>query len=143
MHALFAIPDPTNVIVWLGFAGGGSSDYVQYMSSSGAWITRKNQGSNIDNTLLTTGLSAGDFVSGTRYKVSWTRPSATTTSVHIATAPWNSTTWTTIYNNTVTHTSFQGGYGQVQPHIGVTVESGTTAKSMIVDYVGIEFTNQR
>jgi hypothetical protein len=143
MHALFAIPDPTNASFFMGFAGGGSTDHVYYIGTSGAWITRKNQGSNIDNTLLTTGLSGGDFTSGTRYKVSWSRPSTTTTSVHIATAPWNIATWTTIYNNTVTHTSWNGGWGQIQPHIGIIVDSGTTGKSIIVDYVGIEFTTQR
>jgi hypothetical protein len=143
MHALFAIPDPTNASFFMGFTGGGSTDYVQYIGLSGAWITRKNQGSNIDNTLLTTGLSGGDFTSGTRYKVSWSRPSTTTTSVHIATAPWNIATWTTIYNNTVTHTSWNGGSGQIQPYIGIIVDRGTTGKSIIIDYVGIEFTTQR
>jgi len=144
MHSLFAIPDPTNITFFMGFAGGGSTDYIQYTPASGGWLTKKTQGgNNVDNMLLITGLSGGNFASGTRYKVSWGRPSATGTAIHIATAPWNVPVWNTIYNNTVTHASWNGGNGQIQPYIGIIVDSGAVAKSIIVDYIGIEFTTQR
>lgn len=143
MHALFAIPDPTNATFFMGFQGGGTTDSVQYTTLSGGWIVSKFTNPGFINNFIASGLlSGGNFTSGTRYKVSWGRPSDTTTTVHIASAPWNSAVWTTFYNGTISHSSWRGGFAQIQPYFGIAAESAS-ARSVIVDYIGMEFTTQR
>jgi hypothetical protein len=143
IHTLFAMPTATDLQVDVGFSGGGSGDVVMYNTLSGGWYASKTGNSGVFSNLLTTSpLSAGNFVSGVRYKVSMNRPSGTTTRVHIAYAPFNSPTWTTIYDDTVTHANHLGGWNQVYPTVIVSNLSPVD-RSVMIDYIGVEKLLQR
>jgi len=147
MQICFAVPAASisQSYVRIAYVGGGgefsttldfaaSKFYFSYINSSSVYV----------NTDLATGLtlSAGDFVSGKRYRMYMRLITSTTSEFYLASADWNSPTWTTIYDNTVTHAAPNHRDTQTTPIFGITTNNAV-AKTMYVDWVALEFNRQR
>lgn len=101
-------------------------------------------GAGINSVSVATGLTlaAGDFISGTRYRLFVRCISATQTEVYFASAPWNSSTWTTLADTTVTHSSITLANVSSQPVYFVTTKTNA-ARIAYVDWVAIRYAIQR
>lgn len=101
-------------------------------------------GAGVNSVSVATGLTlaAGDFISGTRYRLFVRCISATQTEVYFASAPWNSSTWTTLADTTVTHSSITLTNVSSQPVYFVTTKTNA-ARIAYVDWVAIRYAIQR
>jgi len=101
-------------------------------------------GAGVNSVSVATGLTlaAGDFISGTRYRLFVRCISATQTEVYFASAPWNSSTWTTLADTTVTHSSITLANVSSQPVYFVTTKTNA-ARIAYVDWVAIRYAIQR
>jgi len=101
-------------------------------------------GAGVNSVTVATGLTlaAGDFISGTRYRLFVRCISATQTEVYFASAPWNSSTWTTLADTTVTHSSITIANVSSQPVYFVTTKTNA-ARIAYVDWVAIRYAIQR
>jgi hypothetical protein len=101
-------------------------------------------GAGVNSVSVATGLTlaAGDFISGTRYRLFVRCISATQTEVYFASAPWNSSTWTTLADNTVTHSSITLANVSSQPVYFVTTKTNA-ARIAYIDWVAIRYAIQR
>lgn len=101
-------------------------------------------GAGVNSVSVATGLTlaAGDFISGTRYRLFVRCISATQTEVYFASAPWNSSTWTTLHDTTVTHSSITLANVSSQPVYFVTTKTNA-ARIAYVDWVAIRYAIQR
>jgi hypothetical protein len=101
-------------------------------------------GAGVNSVSVATGLTlaAGDFISGTRYRLFVRCISATQTEVYFASAPWNSSTWTTLADTTVTHSSITLANVSSQPVYFVTTKTNAS-RIAYVDWVAIRYAIQR
>lgn len=101
-------------------------------------------GAGINTVSVATGLTlaAGDFISGTRYRLFVRCVSATQTEVYLASAPWNSETWTTLVDTIVTHSTPSITNVSTQPVYFVTTKTNA-ARVAYVDWVAIRYAIQR
>jgi hypothetical protein len=101
-------------------------------------------GAGVNSVSVATGLTlaAGDFISGTRYRLFVRCISATQTEVYFASAPWNSSTWTTLADTTVTHSSITLANVSSQPVYFVTTKTNA-ARIAYIDWVAIRYAIQR
>jgi len=147
MQICFAVPAASisQSYVTMGYIGGGGK-FVTYLdfAASKFYFSYINSSSVYINTDLATGLtlSAGDFVSGKRYRMYMRLITSTTSEFYLASADWNSSTWTTIYDNIVTHAAPNHRDTQTTPIFGITTNNAVS-KTMYVDWAALEFNRQR
>lgn len=101
-------------------------------------------GAGVNSVSVATGLTlaAGDFVSGTRYRLFVRCVTATETEVYLASSPWNSSTWTTLVDTIKTHSSITLANVSSQPVYFVTTKTNA-ARIAYVDWVAIRYAIQR
>jgi hypothetical protein len=147
MQICFAVPasSTSQSTVYMQYAGGGGA-FITYLdfAASKFYFSYINSSSVYVNTDLATGLtlSAGDFVSGKRYRMYMRLITSTSSEFYLASADWNSSTWTTIYDNIVTHAAPSHRDTQTTPIFGISTLDAVS-KTMYVDWVALEFNRQR
>jgi hypothetical protein len=98
------------------------------------------------NVDIASGLTfaTGNLYTGTRYRLYYKIISATQTDIYLASAPFNSSTWTTIYSGVTTHAAIN--YFVVEnlciPFIGISTSENVN-KTMYVDWAAVERDIQR
>jgi hypothetical protein len=142
MQACFALPVITQAIVFVGF--GNADTQLDFQNSQIRFI------GNGAVTTVASGLSlaAGDFKSGTRYRLHMRCISATTTEIILLSAPWNSATWTKIdiglngTNDIFTHASYTPANDATAPRILLQALEAST-KTVLTDWIMINTTQDR
>jgi hypothetical protein len=126
--------------------GSGSTFAVAVLFGTGVvQIESPNVGGAGVNTVsVATGLTlaAGDFISGTRYRLFYRCVSTTQTEVYLASAPWNSSTWTTLIDTTVTHSAPTTNNVSTQPVFLVTTKT-SAARIAYLDWLALRYAIQR
>lgn len=130
------------------FAGGGTSYAIAVIFNTGVIrLESTNIGGAGINTLdVASGLSlsTGNFVSGTRYRLFYKPLSLTQCEVYFASSPWNSSTWTTLVDTTVTHPSVASSAVCTQPFVTVTTKVPISGSAIAyLDWVAIRQEIQR
>jgi len=134
----FAIPDVTSINAHWGTSNNGSASW-------GLGIDTSLNGGNFyffagNNAAVTTNLgiaaAAGNFVSGTRYIGELYRVSLTQTRIVLKSAPWDSAVWTTLYDQTVTHSAVTPATNS--PHIAV-IPLSNSARVIMADWYSQSF----
>jgi hypothetical protein len=131
--------------VGIAFVGGGGSFRTTLdFQNSKFLFSYLNAVNATINTDLTTGLtlSAGNFVSGKRYRIYMRLITTTTTEFYLSEADWNSSVWTTIYDAIVTHAvpSYRNNQGTPTFYIET---NNAAAKTMVIDWAAVGFELQR
>jgi len=130
----FAVAQTSLCSFGLNFGGGGSDVSITLNFGTGALILTR---PSVSLTLVTgLSLSSGDFVTGTKYRLHIKPISTTQTEVWLASAPATSSTWTTLYDQTVTHTSSSLGWNCSTPSFGISTQEAV-AKTAYVDWASI------
>jgi hypothetical protein len=126
--------------------GSGSTFAVAVLFATGVvQIESPNiGGAGINTFSVATGLTlaAGDFISGTRYRLFYRCVSTTQTEVYLASAPWNSSTWTTLIDTTVTHSAPTTNNVSTQPVFLVTTKT-SAARIAYLDWLALRYAIQR
>jgi hypothetical protein len=118
----------------LNFGGGGTDVSISLNFGTGELILTR---PSVSLTLATgLSLSSGDFVTGTKYRLHIKPISTTQTEVWLASAPATSSTWTTLYDQIVTHTSSSLGWNCSTPSFGIGTQEAV-AKTAYVDWASI------
>jgi hypothetical protein len=129
------------------YAGGGSSYAVALIADTGILqLEAANIGGAGVNTLtVASGLSisTGTFIAGTRYRLFFKPLSLTQCEVYFASAPWNSSTWTTLVDTTVTHPSVANSSVCSQPFVSVATKLNPGAAVAYIDWVALRQEVQR
>jgi hypothetical protein len=129
------------------YAGGGVSYAIALIADTGVLqLEAANIGGAGINTLtVASGLSisTGTFVAGTRYRLFYKPLSLTQCEVYFASAPWNSSTWTTIVDATVTHPSVANAAVCAQPFITVATKLNPGSAVAYLDWAAIRQEVQR
>lgn len=96
-------------------------------------------GSSTTTLLSGITLSGGNFSYGTRYRFYYKIISPTQVDVYFASAPFNSATWTAIYNGvaTIPAMTLNGTENLVYPYFGLRT-SDAVAKTMYIDWIAVE-----
>jgi hypothetical protein len=148
-QACFAVAQTNACIVNNFMAVGGYSfginldiqNGILRLAAAGAGLAPTNP-YNID---IATGLSfaTGNLYTGTRYRLYFRVISSTQLDIYLASAPFNSSTWTTMYSNTA-YTLPSGGsinYALVEnfgiPYFGITTSENVN-KTVYVDWIALE-----
>ena len=147
MQSCFCINTTVASSFFMSFVGGGTtiSSTLNFGSSSLDLTATNIGGAGVNTISVATGLSlsAGNFISGTRYRLFWKPISTTQTEIYLASAPWNSSTWTTIIDNTYTHSGYSTpGFSCSLPWIGVSTQENVV-KTGYLDWVAIRHETQR
>lgn len=93
-------------------------------------------------------LAVGDFKSGTRYRLYMRAISASATEIILASAPWNSTTWTKVNiglngsSDVFTHASYAPAWIMTDPRFHVSTQAAV-AKTAYTDWVMVNSTQAR
>lgn len=128
------------------FNGGGGSYAIAAIFDTGVLqLEATNIGGAGVNTLTVASglsLSAGNFISGTRYRLFYKPLSLTQCEVYFASAPWNSSTWTTLVDTTVTHASVANTAVCSQPFVTVTTKANS-AVAAYLDWIAVRQEVQR
>ena len=126
--------------------GGGGSYAITVIFNTGViQLESPNIGGTGINTLTVASglsLSTGNFISGTRYRLFFKPLSLTQCEVYFASAPWNSSTWTTLVDTTVTHPSVASTAVCTQPFVTVITKASSAAIAYL-DWVAIRQEIQR
>lgn len=126
--------------------GGGATYTIAVIADTGVIQLESTNigGAGINSVTVSSGLSlsAGNFVSGTRYRLFFKPLSLTQCEVYFASAPWNSSTWTTLVDTTVTHASVANAAVCSQPFVTVTTKL-SSAVAAYLDWVSIRQEIQR
>lgn len=134
----FAAPSLTNVNFYIGVSNNGGSPwglaYNSAINGGRFYLSTSNVGTVVFDTGVTP--SIGDFQSGTRYIAELTRISTTQTKVVIKSAAFNSSTWTTVCDQTATHSAVTPAANG--PTINVAT-SENVAKEILVDWYSMSF----
>jgi hypothetical protein len=129
------------------YAGGGVSYAIALIADTGVLqLEAANIGGAGINTLtVASGLSisTGTFVAGTRYRLFYKPLSLTQCEVYFASAPWNSSTWTTLIDTTVTHPSVANAAVCSQPFITVATKLNPGSAVAYLDWAAIRQQIQR
>jgi hypothetical protein len=144
LQVCFALSSVTNCRYVAEFSGGGTSFGVR-LDCTNSKLTLYTGGTGGGMAVdIATGLTlgTGDFSTGTRYRLFIRRISSTQTECYLASAPWNSTTWTTLYDGITTHAAHSGGWGQANPNVYVTTTENV-AKTAYVDWIAVSSSNDR
>jgi hypothetical protein len=131
--------------VGMGFLGGGGSfsSTLDFANSKFFFTYINNLNANISTDLATgLALSGGNFASGKRYRMYMRLITRTTSEFYLASADWNSPTWTTMYDNIVTHASPDHRANQTTPSFGITTNDAVS-RAMYVDWAALGFEMQR
>jgi hypothetical protein len=127
--------------------GGGGSYAITVIFNTGViQLESPNIGGTGINTLTVASglsLSTGNFVSGTRYRLFYKPLSLTQCEVYFASSPWNSSTWTTLVDTTVTHPSVASTAVCTQPFVTVTTKLNPGSAVAYLDWVAIRQEIQR
>lgn len=146
MQVCFCINNTTSTEFRSRFSGGGASIDTTVLFSTGViQLDAANIGGvGVNSVTVATGLSlaAGNFISGTRYRLFTRIISQTQTEVYFASAPWDSATWTTLVDTIVTHSAWQSASVSTQPFLLV-VTKENVAKIAYIDWVAIRQDLQR
>ena len=146
MQVCFCINNTTSTEFRSRFSGGGASIDTTVLFSTGViQLDAVNIGGvGVNSVTVATGLSlaAGNFISGTRYRLFTRIISQTQTEVYFASAPWDSATWTTLVDTIVTHSAWQSASVSTQPFL-VVVTKENVAKIAYIDWVAIRQDLQR
>jgi hypothetical protein len=134
-RAGFAIPNIYDCTVFIGAAGGGSNFGLYYNSAAAGygsqWVLYRTGA--VITTFTSAVAEAGDFMSGKRYQLYMKRLTATTTTLLLEIADWNSNWWSTVYSGTITHAAHAPGWSGDSPSISVTTKT-TAVRSLIIDW---------
>lgn len=126
--------------------GGGGSYAIAAIFDTGVLrLESPNIGGAGINTLTVASglsLSAGNFISGTRYRLFFKPLSLTQCEVYFASAPWNSSTWTTLVDTIVTHPTVANSAVCAQPFATVVTKASSAAIAYL-DWVAIRQEIQR
>ena len=137
----FALASATNVIVDMSI--GLNANLVSFQINSALGQLNVIQGGTVGSsttTLLSSiTLSTGNFSSGTRYRFYYKIVSTTEVDVYLASAPFNSTTWTTIYSGiaTIPAMTLTATENLVFPYFGLKTNE-TATKTMYIDWIAVE-----
>lgn len=146
MQVCFCVNNTTSTEFRSRFSGGGASIDTTVLFSTGViQLDAVNIGGvGVNSVTVATGLSlaAGNFISGTRYRLFTRIISQTQTEVYFASAPWDSATWTTLVDTIVTHSAWQSASVSTQPFL-VVVTKENVAKIAYIDWVAIRQDLQR
>jgi hypothetical protein len=125
-------------------SGGSFSAVVSFDAGTLNLEAANIGGAGINSVTVASGLSlaAGDFISGTRYRLFFRCVSTTQTEVYLASAPWNSSTWTTLVDTTWTHLVPTITNVSTQPVFLVTTLTNA-ARIAYIDWVAIRYAIQR
>jgi len=140
----FSLLSATNFQYFNGFTGGGAGPGVS-LSGIGVGATQLIlTGPGITNVVLLSGLTinTGNFGFGTRYRLFYRCISTTQSEVYFASAPFDSATWTTIYDNPVNHGTLSLGFGCSIPVVSLVTLEGV-AKTTYVDWASVIWDQQR
>lgn len=147
VQVCFCVNSVTASEFCMRFQHGGTPafDVVIFFATGVIQIQATNiGGTGVNTASVATGLSfaTGDFISGTRYRFFVKIISSTQTEVYLASSPWNSTTWTTLVNNVITHSIPTIVNFQTQPVFLLTTREAS-AKIAYIDWVAIRHEIQR
>lgn len=146
MQTCFCINNITASEFRSSLGGGGSTFSVAVLFSTGVIQLEATNigGAGINTVSVATGLSlaAGNFISGTRYRLFYRIISQTQTEVYFASAPWDSATWTTLVDTIITHSSWSLSAVSTQPFISTTTKENV-AKIAYIDWIAIRQEIQR
>lgn len=146
MQVCFCVNNTTATEFRSRFSGGGATIDTTVLFSTGViQLDAVNIGGvGVNSVTVATGLSlaAGNFISGTRYRLFTRIISQTQTEVYFASAPWDSATWTTLVDTIVTHSAWQSASVSTQPFLLV-VTKENVAKIAYIDWVAIRQDLQR
>ncbi len=137
----FALASVTNVIVSMSI--GINTNVVSFEIDSALGQLNVVQGGTIGSSTTTIlsgiSLSTGNFSSGTRYRFYYKILSTTQVDIYLASAPFNSTTWTTIYSGTATipAMTLTATENLVYPYFGLRTNE-TATKTMYIDWIAVE-----
>ena len=142
----FCVNNATSTEFRARFQGGGQTFDCAVLFSTGVLQLEAANigGTGINTVSVATGLSlaAGDFISGTRYRLFVRCVTATETEVYLASAPWNSSTWTTLVDTIKTHSAPTVAFVSTQPVYFVTTKTNAS-RIAYVDWVAIRYALQR
>jgi hypothetical protein len=126
--------------------GGGGSYAIAAIFDTGVLELQSANigGAGINTLTVASGLSlsTGNFISGTRYRLFFKPLSLTQCEVYFASAPWNSSTWTTLVDTTVTHPTVANSAVCAQPFATVVTKASSAAIAYL-DWVAIRQEVQR
>ena len=140
----FAVPDPTNVAVRVGMSnifGVGVFLLANCGASPGNFQVLSGAGSTVVTNLSTTNaIQAGNYASGKRYRMMLTYVSLTSVYVRLDMADWNSSTWTTLHDATITiPTNIVTVFN---PYYAI-INSANAAKTLLVDWMSMSHADNR
>jgi hypothetical protein len=138
-RACFAIPTITDVTVFIGSSGGGSTYGLSYNHgvNSSQWVLLTT-GATI-TTFTSAVAEAGNFLSGKRYQMTLKRVSNTSCTLLLEITDWNSAAWTTVFNGTITHASEVANWSAASPFISVTTKTAA-ARTLMLDWFAMHHT---
>jgi len=129
------------------YAGGGSSYAIALIADTGVLQLEATNigGAGVNTLTVASGLSisTGTFVAGTRYRLFYKPLSLTQCEVYFASAPWNSSTWTTLVDTTVTHPSVASAAVCAQPFVTVATKLNPGSAVAYLDWAAIRQEIQR
>jgi hypothetical protein len=130
----FAVAQTSLCQFYLNFGGGGTDIFVRLNFGTGELtLTRPSVSLTLASGLS---LASGDFVSGTKYRLHVKPISTTQTEVWLASASASSSTWTTLYDQIVTHATSTLGWNCSTPSFGISTQEAV-AKTAYVDWASI------
>jgi hypothetical protein len=134
-RACFAIPNIYDCAVYIGAAGGGTNFGLYYNYAAAGygsqWVLYRTGA--VITTFTAAVAEAGDFMSGKRYQMTMKRITATTTTLLLEIADWNSNWWSTVFNGTITHAAHTPGWTGDSPSISIMTKT-TAVRSLILDW---------
>jgi hypothetical protein len=136
----FAAASASDCRVRTWFGGGGTDVELRLDFTSG--VLRLLRPSVSLNLITGLSLSAGNFLSGSRYRMHLRPISNTQTECYLSEATGTSTNWATLYDEIVTHSSSIIGWNCSTPQLGIQTTTGI-AKTMYVDWASITTNIQR
>jgi len=138
-RACFAIPTITDVSVFIGSSGGGSTYGLHYNHgvNSSQWVLLTT-GSTI-TTFTSEVAQAGNFVSGKRYQMTLQRVSNTSCTLLLEMTDWNSAVWTTVFSGTITHAAEVANWSAASPTISITTKT-VAARTIMLDWFAMHHT---
>ena len=130
----FAVAQTSLCQFYLNFGGGGTDVFVRLNFNTGVLtLTRPSVSLTLASDLS---LESGNFVTGTKYRLHVKPISTTRTEVWLASAPASSSTWTTLYDQIVTHATSNLGWNCSTPTFGISTQEAV-AKTAYVDWASI------
>jgi len=138
-RACFAIPTITDVSVFIGSGGGGSTYglYYDHGVNSSQWVLLTT-GATI-TTFTSAVAQAGNFLSGKRYQMTMRRVSNILCNLLLEIADYNSATWTTVFNGDISHAAEVANWSAATPTISVTTKT-VAARTIMVDWFAMHHT---